>query len=64
MDNELLTFILGQTFGIFALTCTVVSMQLKKKRHLMILQTASEAFIVAQYFVKGGTYLFLRIMLQ
>ena len=54
MDNELLIFILGQTFGIFALICTVVSMQLKKKRHLMILQTASEAFIVAQYFVKGA----------
>ena len=54
MSNELLIFILGQTFGIFALICTVVSMQLKKKRHLMILQTASEAFIVAQYFVKGA----------
>ena len=54
MDNELLIFILGQTFGIFALICTVVSMQLKKKRHLMVLQTASEAFIVAQYFVKGA----------
>ena len=54
MDNELLVFILGQTFGIFALICTVVSMQLKKKRPLMVLQTASEAFIVAQYFVKGA----------
>ncbi len=29
-------------------------MQLKKKRPLMILQTASEAFIVAQYLVKGA----------
>ena len=54
MDNEVLVFILGQTFGIFALICTVVSMQLKKKRPLMILQTASEAFIVTQYFIKGA----------
>ena len=54
MDNEVLVFILGQTFGVFALVCTVVSMQLKKKRPLMILQTASEAFIIAQYFVKGA----------
>ena len=29
-------------------------MQLKKKRQLMVLQTASEAFIVAQYLVKGA----------
>lgn len=60
MDNELLVFILGQTFGIFALICTVVSMQLKKKKPLMILQTASEAFIIAQYWVKGaitGSYM-------
>lgn len=54
MDNEIMVFILGQAFGIFALVCTVVSMQLKKKRPLMILQTASEAFIIAQYFVKGA----------
>ena len=54
MDGEILTFILEQTFGIFALICTVVSMQLKKKRHLMVLQTASEAFIVAQYLVKNA----------
>ena len=54
MDNELLVFILGQAFGIFALICTVVSMQLKKKRPLMILQTASEAFIVAQYLTKNA----------
>ena len=54
MDNELTIFILGQAFGILALICTVVSMQLKKKRHLMLLQTASEAFIVAQYLVKGA----------
>ena len=54
MDNEVLVFILGQAFGVFALVCTVVSMQLKKKRPLMILQTASEAFIIAQYFVKGA----------
>lgn len=60
MDNELLVFVLGQTFGIFALICTVVSMQLKKKKPLMILQTASEAFIIAQYWVKGaitGSYM-------
>ena len=54
MDNEVLIFILGQTFGVFALICTVVSMQLKKHRPLMILQTASEAFIVAQYLVKSA----------
>lgn len=54
MDNEIIIFILGQAFGILALICTVVSMQLKKKRHLMLLQTASEAFIVAQYLVKGA----------
>lgn len=54
MDNELVVFILGQAFGIFALICTVVSMQLKKKRPLMILQTASEAFIVAQYLTKNA----------
>ena len=54
MDNELVIFILGQAFGILALICTVVSMQLKKKRQLMVLQTASEAFIVAQYLVKGA----------
>ena len=54
MDSDVLIFILGQAFGILALICTVVSMQLKKKRPLMILQTASEAFIVAQYLVKGA----------
>lgn len=54
MNNDLVTFILGQTFGILALICTVVSMQLKKKHHLMLLQTASEAFIVAQYLVKSA----------
>lgn len=54
MNSELFVFILGQAFGIFALICTVVSMQLKKKHHLMIFQTASEAFIVAQYLVKGA----------
>lgn len=54
MDNEIIIFILGQAFGILALICTVVSMQLKKKRQLMVLQTASEAFIVAQYLVKGA----------
>lgn len=54
MDNEVLVFVLGQTFGIFALICTVVSMQLKKHRPLMILQTMSEVFIVAQYLVKGA----------
>ena len=54
MDNAVIIFILGQAFGICALICTVVSMQLKKKRPLMILQTASEAFVVAQYFVKGA----------
>ncbi len=54
MDNPLLIFVLEQAFGILALICTVVSMQLKKKRPLMVLQTASEAFIVAQYFVKGA----------
>lgn len=54
MDNEVITFILGQTLGILALICTVVSMLLKKKRPLMILQTASEAFIIAQYLVKNA----------
>lgn len=54
MDNELVAFILGQAFGVGALICTVVSMQLKKKRPLMILQTASEAFIVAQYLTKNA----------
>jgi hypothetical protein len=54
MGDEILVFVLGQAFGILALICTVVSMQLKKKKHLMVLQTASEAFIVAQYFVKGA----------
>ncbi len=54
MDNELVVFVLGQAFGILALICTVVSMQLKKKRPLMILQTASEAFVVAQYLVKNA----------
>ncbi len=54
MGNSFWMFILEQAFGILALVCTVVSMQLKKKRPLMILQTASEAFIVAQYFVKGA----------
>ena len=60
MDNDIVTFILGQAFGIIALVCTTVSMQLKKKRPLMVLQTMSEAFIVAQYFVKGaftGSYM-------
>ena len=54
MDNEPLIFILGQAFGIFALICTVISMQLKEKKPLMVLQTASEAFVVAQYLVKGA----------
>jgi len=54
MDSSVLTFILEQAFGIFALICTVVSMQLKKKRPLMLFQTASEAFAVAQYLVKGA----------
>ncbi len=54
MDGSILTFVLEQAFGILALICTVVSMQLKKKRPLMVLQTMSEAFIVAQYFVKGA----------
>ena len=54
MNNEVVIFILGQAFGILALICTVVSMQLKRKHHLMLLQTASEAFIVAQYLVKGA----------
>ena len=63
MDNEILVFVLGQAFGIFALICTVVSMQLKKHRPLMILQTASEAFIVAQYLVKGAfTGMFLAMV--
>ena len=54
MDNPLVVIILEQAFGIIALICTIVSMQVKKKRPLMLLQTASEAFIVAQYFVKGA----------
>ena len=54
MDSEVAVFVLGQAFGIIALICTVVSMQFKKKKPLMILQTASEAFIVAQYLVKGA----------
>ncbi len=54
MDNSVLVIILGETFGSLALIATVVSMQLKKKRPLMILQTLSEAFIVAQYLVKGA----------
>ena len=54
MDNEIVVFVLGQAFGILALVATVVSMQLKKKRPLMILQTISEALIVAQYIVKGA----------
>lgn len=54
MDNPVLIFVLGQAFGVLALICTVVSMQLKKKRPLMLFQTASEAFIVAQYLVKGA----------
>ena len=59
MEN-IFTFILEQAFGICALVSTSISMQLKKKRSLMILQTTSEAFIVAQYFVKGaitGSYM-------
>lgn len=51
---DIIAVILDQAFGILATICTVVSMQLKKKRPLMILQTASEAFIVAQYFVKNA----------
>ncbi|MDO5481418.1 MAG: YgjV family protein [Candidatus Saccharibacteria bacterium] len=54
MESDVITLILEQAFGIFALICTVVSMQLKKKRPLMIMQTSSEAFIVAQYLVKGA----------
>lgn len=54
MDSVVLTFILEQAFGFLALISTVVSMQLKKKRSLMVLQTVSEAFIVLQYFVKGA----------
>ena len=54
MNHPVVIFILGQAFGILALICTVVSMQIKKKRPLMILQTISEAFIVAQYIVKGA----------
>ena len=54
MDNEVVVFILGQAFGICALICTVVSMQLKKKKSLMVLQTMSEAFIVAQYLIKNA----------
>ena len=54
MNNEALVFLAGQAFGIAALVCTVVSMQLKQKKPRMILQTASEAFIVAHYWVKGA----------
>ena len=54
MDDAITAFILEQAFGFFALICTVVSMQLKNKRPLMVLQTASEAFIIAQYLVKGA----------
>ena len=54
MDNSFWTLLLEQAFGILALICTVVSKKKKKKRPLMIFQTASEAFIVAQYFVKGA----------
>ena len=54
MDEAVIAYIVEQAFGIMALVCTVVSMQLKKKRPLMILQTASEAFIVAQYLMKGA----------
>ena len=54
MESAVLVFVLEQAFGIFALICTVISMQLKKKRSLMVFQTASEAFVVAQYFVKGA----------
>lgn len=54
MDGALITLITEQAFGFCALICTVVSMQLKKKFPLMVLQTASEAFIVAQYLVKGA----------
>lgn len=54
MDEAFIAIFLEQAFGILALICTVVSMQLKKKLPLMILQTASEAFIVAQYIVKGA----------
>ncbi len=53
MDN-FWTIMLEQSFGIIALVCTVVSMQLRKKRPLMILQTLSEMFIVSQYLVKGA----------
>jgi hypothetical protein len=63
MDNGILLFILEQSFGIFALICTVVSMQLKKHRPLMVFQTLSEAFIVAQYFTKGAfTGMFLAMV--
>jgi hypothetical protein len=54
MSNEIFLFTASQAFGFLALICTVVSMQLKKKRPLMILQTMSEAFIVAQYFTKSA----------
>jgi hypothetical protein len=54
MDNGIILFILDQSFGIIALLCTVISMQLKKKHSLMVFQTASEAFVVAQYVVKGA----------
>ena len=54
MGEAIITLILEQACGVLALICTVVSMQLKKKRALMILQTASEAFIVVQYIIKGA----------
>lgn len=54
MDADFLTIFLDQAFGILAMICAVVSVQLKKKRPLMIFQTISEAFIVLQYFVKGA----------
>lgn len=54
VSDSFLTLILDQAFGILALICTVVSMQLKKKRPLMIMQTLSEALVVAQYFVKNA----------
>lgn len=54
VSDSFLTLILDQAFGILALICAVVSMQLKKKRPLMIMQTLSEAFVVAQYFVKNA----------
>ena len=54
MGEAITALILEQSCGILALICTVVSMQLKKKHALMILQTASEAFIVTQYIIKGA----------